>query len=442
MMPIDQDLTYRKILLFWLPLALTWLMMAIEGPFLAAVIARMAEERVNLAAYGVAYSFALVAEAPVIMLLSASTALARDKESYRRLRTFTICLVGAVTLALLLLLLPPVFRVVAQGLIGLSPGIAGLTHKALLLLIPWPAAIGLRRFYQGVMIAGGQTRRVAAATVVRLLGMTGTAVLVYRFALTPGACLGALALSVGVVTEVLATRYMAGPAIAALFGRDLETHEESMGYRELWRYYLPLALTPFIALGVHPMVTFALGHSRQPTASLAVMPVIYALTFVFRAIGISYQEVAIALVGKNFENYRMVRNFAAMIAGGTALTLIGIAFTPLARVWFHIVSGLDLELTAFAVTPLRLVAVLPALTVAISLQRAILVAGKAPTAPITLATALEAFGVLGVMAVFIAYPALPGATAAALAYIVGRVLAIGWLGRPCRRRLGRVKNVS
>ena len=237
---------------------------------------------------------------------------------------------------------------------------------------------------------------------------------------------------------MLATRYMARPAVNALLGREPGQAEEPMGYRALGRYYLPLALTPFIALGIHPMVTFALGHSLQPTASLAVMPVIYALTFVFRAVGLSYQEVAIALVGKEFENYRKVRNFAAMVAGGTALLLTAIAFTPLSRVWFHTISGLDLELTAFAATPLQILAILPALTVTISMQRAILVAGKGTTTPVTVATVLEAAGVLGVMAVFIAYPTLPGATAAALAYIVGRLLAIGWLGRPCRRTLVRI----
>ena len=75
---MSEQLSYRKIFRFWLPLAATWLMMAAEGPFLAAIIARQAAEELNLAAYGVAYAFAMVAESPVIMLMSASTALCRD----------------------------------------------------------------------------------------------------------------------------------------------------------------------------------------------------------------------------------------------------------------------------------------------------------------------------------------------------------------------------
>ena len=112
-------LTQGRIFRFWLPLAATWLMMAVEGPFLAAVIARLTEPTYNLAAYGVAFSLALVVEAPVIMLMSAATALARNRLSYLRLRRFTHGLNAGVTLAMGVALLPPIFDVIAYSLIQL-----------------------------------------------------------------------------------------------------------------------------------------------------------------------------------------------------------------------------------------------------------------------------------------------------------------------------------
>ena len=75
-------LTYKRIFTFWTPLAATWLMMSVEGPFLAAIIARLAEAKYNLAAYGVAFSLALIIEAPIIMIMSASTALVKDRDSF------------------------------------------------------------------------------------------------------------------------------------------------------------------------------------------------------------------------------------------------------------------------------------------------------------------------------------------------------------------------
>jgi len=84
----SSQLSIRKIFFFWIPLASTWLMMAAEGPFLAAVIARLQDPKHNLAAYGVAFSFAILIEAPIIMITSASTALVKDKSSYFKLRNF------------------------------------------------------------------------------------------------------------------------------------------------------------------------------------------------------------------------------------------------------------------------------------------------------------------------------------------------------------------
>ncbi|HCK34271.1 MAG TPA: hypothetical protein DHW20_03780, partial [Gemmatimonadetes bacterium] len=81
--------TQRTIALFWAPLAATWVMMAAEGPFLAAMIARMPGPEFNLGAYGVAFALAILIEAPVIMLMSAATSLVKDRISYLKMRNFS-----------------------------------------------------------------------------------------------------------------------------------------------------------------------------------------------------------------------------------------------------------------------------------------------------------------------------------------------------------------
>ena len=58
-----------------------------------------------------------------------------------------------------------VFRFVTDRLIGLPADIANLTHLATSYLLFWPAAIGYRRFYQGILVRHRLTRRVAYGTV-------------------------------------------------------------------------------------------------------------------------------------------------------------------------------------------------------------------------------------------------------------------------------------
>ena len=131
----SDTLNYRKILIFWLPLLSTWLMMSIEGPYLSALIARMPLPKYNLAAYGVAFSFALIAEAPIIMIMSAAAALVENKQSYIKLRNFTNILNVLLTAIMALCLLPPVFNFFAVDLMSLPQKVAELTHIALIILL-------------------------------------------------------------------------------------------------------------------------------------------------------------------------------------------------------------------------------------------------------------------------------------------------------------------
>lgn len=420
------SLSYLQIFLFWVPLSLTWLMMSVEGPYIAAIIARLDGEKLNLAAYGIAFAFALVAESPVIMLMSAATALCRNSRSYMQLRNFSILISLAVTFFLALFLVPPVFNLVILTLLDLPEDVAKLAHTALLCFLPWPGAIGIRRFYQGVLITAHKTRRVAFATVFRLLSMSLCAFLLYRFSHFNGAVIGAISLSMGVSFEALFTRYLARHAIGSILKKTAADNDPALGLKDIWNYYLPLAMTPFIALSVHPLVTFFLGKSLYAIESLAVMPVIHGLSFVFRSVGLSYQEVTIALVGENRSNHRKVKNFAATLGIATSAGLALIAFTPLNQVWFHNISGLDQGLTDFALLPLQILALFPALTVLISFQRSMLIVDKR-TKPVSMATLLESAGIFVVLAMGVIYSTLPGAVVAATAYVSGRIMAIAML---------------
>ncbi len=428
-------LTLLQTFVFWLPLALTWLMMAVEGPTLTAVIARMPDPKLNLAAFGVAFAFALIVEAPVIMMMTASTALVSNRVTYIKLYRFTLALNATITIAMVIGLVPAVHHWVISGLMGLDPSVSRLTWLPLALLLPWPAAIGLRRFYQGILIRNGLTRRVAYGTAVRMVTMAcATAILVLKTDLH-GAAVGAAALSFGVVAEAISARLLAGRLITMLLdGRLAQApiDETGLHYRTIIHFYTPLALTSFLSLGVQPIVTFFVGHGRAPLESLAVIPVVHALVFVFRALGLAFQEAAIALFGDRMEGFAILRRFTFLLAIGVLSALGLIVWTPLVHWWFQSVAGLSGDLVAFAVPAARIMTIMPTLTVLISWQRAQLVHFK-KTAPITWASALEITGVLiGLVAGILVFD-LPGATAAAAALVLGRLAANAWLIPPIRR---------
>ncbi len=405
-------------------------MMASEGPFVAAVIARLADPKFNLAAYGVAFAFAILVESPVIMLMSASTALAEDSATYRKLRHFTYALCALSTGLLLFVLIPPVYDWLMDGVIGLPPEVADLTYGALWIFLPWSGAIGYRRFLHGLLIRSGRTRLVALGTVVRLTTMAATALILYWGFSLPGAWVGAAALTVGVSMEAIASRIMAITTIRQLLATHTRSPDsgEPLGYRGIARFYYPLALTSLIGLTVQPLLTFFMGRALSPIESLAVFPVVHALSFLFRSLGLSFQEAALALMGGRHEHFPELAKFALWLGAVSSAALGLVTFTPLASVWFGTVQGLTPELISFSVTPARWLVPLPALSVVLSLQRAVLMQGRR-THPITMATALEV-GAIAILFVTFGWGLdLVGVTAAFIGFLGGRLAGVVYLMR-------------
>lgn len=426
----SKNLSYKFIFFFWLPLAATWLMMAFEGPFISALIARMAEPKFNLAAYGVAFSFAIIIESPVIQMMSAATALVSNRQTFYKLRNFTYILNGLTTCIMLLFLLQPVFYFVTIDLINLPEVVADLTHIAVMILIPWPGSIGYRRFYQGILIKNNLTRRVAYGTIIRLAAMSSTAIILYNFFEVDGVVIGASALTAGVTTEAIASKLMTLKLIKKIKdGENEQSDTDRLTYKEIIKFYNPLALTSLIGLGVHPLVTFFIGQSRMSLESLAILPVMNSLVFIFRSLGLSFQEAVIALLGKQNEGYEKLKRFCFAAGSLVVLTLGIIAFTPLSQIWYGSVSGLSKELTQFAQLPTMILTIFPGTTFLISFQRGVLVNSR-KTSPITWATVIEVSGIIIVIFVLTHLFDVVGAVAAASSFLLGRFCANIYLFPP------------
>ncbi len=405
--------------------------MAVEGPYVAAIIARLANATVNLAAYGVTFSFAFIAEAPIIMVMTASNALVADRRSFLALRRFVYALNAILSGALAVAVVPPLFRFVTDRLIGLPPDVAQLTHVATALLVPWPAAIGYRRFYQGILVRHHMPRRVAYGTVVRLAAMSLSAIVLAVTTSIPGACLGSLALLTGVVAEAVASRWMARHVVHQLL-HDSRESPARLTRAQILAFYYPLALTSLIAIAVNPLVTFFLGRSRSALDSLAVLPVITGFVFVFRSGAIAYQEVAVALTGPGGRNERTIARVAVVLAAASALLLVAILCTPLSNVYFAQLSGLSPDLARFAVWPARVLVAVPALDYLLTFQRARLILAR-QTRAITMAAAVEAITVAGGIFVGVTLLDAVGALAATCALLAGRVAGNLALLTPPRR---------
>ncbi len=418
------------VLRFWLPLAASWLLMATESLAVNAIIARMAEAKLQLAALGVATSLALAVESPIISLLTASNALARDRESYRLLHRFTLGLNAIVTATMLLVGFTPLFDFAVAQLIGTPAEIAVKVRPVLWAMTLWPAAIGFRRFHQGLMIRHGYTRQISYGTAIRLFTAAGVSLAGLAWGKLDGATVGGLALGASSIAESAYVWYVAQPAVQKIKRIAPLTDGIPLTLRDLLRFYAPLALTSAITLSTTPIINSGLTRSPYPIESLATWPVVSGQLFALRSFGLSLQEVVVALLDGPAA-MRILRRFAIMVGIGSLALLLIIAYTPLAPWWQQQIAGLSEDLTGFAVAALRLAALLPVLAVVVNMLRGIVVTGKA-TSAIAQATVFNLLALGSVLLIGGKLGLLPGASLAAVALTVSQLAESVWLWRGVR----------
>jgi hypothetical protein len=362
----------RHIVQTWWPLAASWLLMSAEGPAVSAIVARLANPEINLAAYGgVVFPLSLIIESPIIMLLSASTALSKDWDSYLKLRRFMMRAGALLTLLHILIAFTPLYYVVAVGIIGAPTEIIEPSRIGLMIMTPWTWAIAYRRFNQGVLIRFGHSRSVGFGTLVRL-STDGLALGIgYLVGDIPGIVVATSAVATGVVSEAIYVGLRVQPVLRHHL-RQATPIEQPLTFRTFLAFYIPLALTSLLYLLVQPIGSAALSRMPDALKSLAVWPVVSGLIFMIRSLGFAYNEVVVAML----DEPRMVsslRRFAALLAASTTALLLTIAATPLAEFWFQRVSALADPLATLAHWGLWIALPIPGLTVLQSLSQGTLV---------------------------------------------------------------------
>ena len=344
-------LTFKRILHTWWPLAASWLLMGAEMPLLSAVVARLPNPAINLAAYGgIVFPLALIIESPVIMLLAASTALSKDKASYQLIRRFMMITGAALTLLHILIAFTPLYYFVAESLLGAPDVIVEPGRIGLMIMTPWTMSIAYRRFNQGVLIRYNHSKKVGVGTVVRLTADLIVLMIGYSIGTIQGIVVATCAVSAGVICEAIYSGIVVRPVVRDQV-KVMPAVEPALTLPSFLKFYVPLVLTSLLTLLVLPLGSAALSRMPIALASLAVWPVISGLTFMFRSIGVAYNEVVVALLEQPLST-RSLRRFTGILSAFTTSLILIMAVTPLSLFWFQVISGLEPELAHMGVTGL------------------------------------------------------------------------------------------
>jgi hypothetical protein len=419
----------------WWPLAGSWLLMGLELLLVAATVSRLANPKIHLAAYGgVVFPLSLLIEAPIIMILVASTALCKDWPAYRLMRNFILTLGGSLTLLHIILAFSPLYGVVVEILLEAPESTWEPARMGLQIMTPWTMAIAVRRFFQGMVIRVGRSRLVGLGTLTRL-GVSASMLLGGLVIQSiPGIIVATGALSAGVLAEAGFMFLCVRPIV-----RDLQQNEalpeNHLSLRRLCIFYWPLALTPLITLATLSIGSAAISRMPRALESLAVWPVLGGLTFMFRSVGIAVQEVVVTFSDRP-HFLRPIQQFVWLVSLGTSATLLVIAATPLSTLWFESVAALSPELSSLASTALWMAVVLPALSPWESYFQGELVY-RGATTYVTQAVSLYLLGSSFVLVMGIIYGQITGLFVGVAATLTGLSVQMWWLWKHSHNMRGK-----
>lgn len=424
-------------MLFWLPLAGMWLIMGIEQPTIAAVVSRLPNATISLAAFEVAFGLATLIHSPIVQLLSAATSFSVDRQTFRRLFRLSSVIILIMTTLHAVLAIPAVFNLVALRILRIPDLVVPHAHRAFVILLPITAAVGYRRFLQGALIRVGRTGLVSAIMVGRLAVTTlflGLILLTTGRGLIrpPGEIVAALAFSLGTIAGAVGAFALIRRVILPALPDQVEVDASGkapLTTRRMLVVYMPLAMTSIIIMIGRPLVAFAIGRSVDPVPSLAAWPVVQGFLFVFTAIAHSFQEVVVARHATHPAERGVLRKLGLGIGTGLAAVILVMVVTQLDTGWFSWVMDAPRVVVPFILDAVAILWPLPLAVASISITAGTLVS-EHKTTWISAATVVAIAVQITLGVVLPATTTLHGARVAAIILLSSALVQVGvqWMG--------------
>jgi hypothetical protein len=400
------------------------MLMAFEVPILSMFIARLPNPEVNLAAFGgIAFPLLFIIEAPVEMLLAASTALSKDWASYLKLRKFVLILGFGMTVMHFLLAFTPLYYLVVQQVIHAPAQVIEPARNAFKLLTFFTFAVAYRRFQQGVLIRFGHSRAVGVGTLIRLSISVTIFFVGQQIQSTPAATLAAGALICGAICEALYSRWRVQPVLIQQVRPAPAV--ELLTWKSFFHFYIPLAATTLILFLFEFISSSAISRMPQALDSLAIWPILGGLIFIFQSMGVAYNEVVVALVDRPGSSTSL-RRFAVILAAISTVLALLLAVTPLSLVWFRDVSALSAPLAKLAKGAFSLAILFPAISVFQSWFQGVILFGR-KTRAVTEAVVIALVSLVLVLVAGVTFGKIVGIYVGTGAYVLSTLVQTFWL---------------
>ena len=255
-----------------LPASLNLGLPAILAPAVNAILARGDNPEEAIGGYAVAVAIMLLVSLPQMRIQQMTLVFLEDRVSLNYLKRFTAATAIVVGGIAAIVALTPISDLILVQLFSLQGNLANEAQAALVALLPLPAlAVGRPHLY-GCAIRLGHTSHVWAGSALGLGTVVLTAPILQASNFIEGAAVGASAITIAALAEVILLTWLTGPALRQELPVS-QTTQTPIGYTVLVRFFMPLLFAGLLATLTPAVIHAALARTPTPELSIAAVSI-------------------------------------------------------------------------------------------------------------------------------------------------------------------------
>ncbi len=361
----DNCLSYKHLLAFFLPLAVTpFFIMSIHS-LMNAALARLPYPELSIAVFTVVKGIANAVKAPDAMFMQLNVSLVDDRKSFYTTSKFAWSLGGGFFAILFVLGYSPAGGWFLRNIIGLTdPEAIRFALLGLRITCFLPLAETLRNVHRGLVIGHERTRIVTAGTAVRLVMISLFLFWAVRTQLISGIVGASLAWTLGIGIEGLVVflaviYYFSSPGQAA---EELPKKDKgSLKMAQVLSFFVPLAVMRMLWSFLQPLIQSGIARSvENPTLDLAAFGVAYGVIMLLVGPLRNLHQCSLVYVQEDdYDRWMKVMRFSLYAGGICTLLSFALFLTPAGFWIMHHIIGVSVEVASLGRMVLLALSILP-----------------------------------------------------------------------------------
>lgn len=308
-------------------------MVLLEAQFQNAILAQYSNAERELATFALATSSFQLVNALVAFVPQMVTVMARSPAD----RATCLRFINALGLLLTMPLVCMGFLPQGQSLLAWLLNIPSLLQPEVLRYLQWLAPLvwinAIRQYCTGMLVLGERTRVVTALNILHLATLV-TVLLVGRqagMAAMPTLAISTISANIlHLILAILAVR-----TISIIYRPE---RHPPVTYGILWRFFWPLAATSALFAMSRPVLYAFINLTPNAIVSVAALRVAFGVGMIFQNAVNQFRHVY-ATFGE--QDSRGVARFMARVTAWLLAVMAAIVFTPLSRLLFENLMGLQ-----------------------------------------------------------------------------------------------------